>query len=268
MAVDTATTSPPPASPAAGRPRRRRRAIDAFLVVVGELLITAGVITGLFVVWQLFYTDVQSDRWQASVIEELAWHEPLPAADPIEIGPLLIPDELKHYTTDGAPVVPTPAFTETFATLYVPRWGNDYIKPISEGVTRKDVLDPLGVGHYPDTAMPGQIGNFAIAGHRTTYGKPFHNIDLLQPGDALVIETADAWFVYRMVSNEIVRPTEVRVIAANPNQPEAAPDGAWITLTSCHPKYSAAQRFIVHGQFEYWAEKGNGFPPEIFEEVA
>lgn len=251
-------------------PRARSRSwANTALVVVGELLITAGVLLGLFVVWQLFYTDVQSGRLQDSVLAQLEWHEEVaPNLQDPEQGPAVIPEELKHYSSDDAPETAIPGIAETFATLYVPRWGQDYVKPISEGVTRRDVLDPLGIGHYPNTAMPGHVGNFAIAGHRTTYGKPFENVDLLQVGDAIVVETADAWFVYRMVSSEIVRPTDVRVIAPNPLSPQEAPSQAMITLTSCHPKFSAAQRFIVHGEFVYWAEKGNGFPPEILEEVA
>jgi sortase A len=147
----------------------------------------------------------------------------------------------------------------------VPRWGFDYVKPISEGTSRARVLDPLGIGHYSDTAMPGQVGNFAIAGHRTTYGKPFTDIDQLQVGDALVVQTEDAWFVYRVTDSEIVAPSYLAAIAPTPREPGVAPTAAAITLTSCHPRYSAEQRFVVYGQLEYWAPTGHGFPSEIVE---
>ena len=94
----------------------------------------------------------------------------------------------------------------TFGALHVPRWGYDYVKPISEGTDRARVLDPLGIGHYTNTAMPGEVGNFSIAGHRTTYGKPFTDIQDLKVGDALVVQTDTAWYVYRVTSSEIVQP--------------------------------------------------------------
>lgn len=274
MAVDSLAAGviePAPAAPASPRGRNR---VDTALTIIGEILITAGVLLGLFVVWQLFYTDVQSGREQAAVLDSLDWVEPVVGvgqANPsgeitgeLTVIPL-IPEELKTYSPNGAPVMGEPAHTETFATLYVPRWGSDYIKPISQGVTRRDVLDRLGIGHYPNTAMPGAVGNFAIAGHRTTYGKPFANIDLLEVGDSLVVQTEDTWYVYKVTTMDIVQPTFVQAIADNPLEPGSSANTAMITLTSCHPKYSAAQRYIVHGELLYWAPAGHGFPSEIVE---
>jgi sortase A len=106
----------------------------------------------------------------------------------------------------------------------------------------------LGVGHYVGTAGPGKVGNFAVAGHRTTYGRPFHDIDRLQDGDRVVVETAGTVYVYEVTSREIVRPWEVDVIDPVPDQPGGTPTEAVITLTSCHPKYSATERFVVHGR--------------------
>ncbi len=274
MAVDSlAPGVVDPGLPASGRGGSRRR-LDVALGVVGEVLITAGVLLGLFVVWQLFYTDVQSDRAQDAVLDSLEWVEPVvgvgqnTGTDDIT-GELtvipLIPEELKTYSPNGAPVMAQPAHTATFATLYVPRWGQDYIKPISQGVTRRDVLDRLGIGHYPNTAMPGAVGNFAIAGHRTTYGKPFADVDLLQVGDSLVVQTEATWYVYQVTSMDIVEPTYVQAIADNPLNPGSPATTAMITLTSCHPKFSAAQRYIVHGELVYWAPTGHGFPSEIVE---
>lgn len=272
MVLDSAPAigaEPAPQSEAPTRrpPSRLAKTLD----VIGELLITAGVVVGLFVVWQLFYTDVTATQYQDQAVEDLDWVEPVTAVgsdatDGTEISVIpVIPDELKHTSPDGAPIVSGVSKGEIFATLYVPRWGTDYVKPIAEGVTRRDVLDKIGVGHYPNTAMPGGVGNFSVAGHRTTYGKPFANVDQLEINDAIVVQTEEAWFVYRVVSTEIVDPTAVRVIAPNPLDPGATPTEAMITLTTCHPKYSAAQRFIVHGTLEYWAPTGSGFPPEILE---
>ncbi len=263
---------------AAPSPRPRRGAADKGIALTGELLITAGVVLGLYVLWQLFYTDVQSERTQSAALEQVVFPEP--AATPAltssgagagEAGetstPLeMIPDDLKVYSPAGAPVMAEPAEATTFAALWVPRWGSDYIKPVSEGTDRHTTLDRLGIGHYTDTAMPGEVGNFAIAGHRTTYGKPFTDINTLEVGDALVVQTDGAWYVYRVTSTQIVQPEQVEVIAPVPNQPGTAPTVASITLTSCHPRYSAEQRYIVHGELEYWAPAGHGYPQEVFDQ--
>lgn len=238
-----------------------------WISLAGEIMIIAGVVLGLYVVWQLFYTDVQADREQEQVLDTLDWSHVDEITAPVagNEGPQIIPDELR-MSPDTAPVMDVPEFAETFATFYVPRWGQDYVKPISEGVTRRDVLDVKGIGHYPRTAMPGELGNFAISAHRTTYGKPFNRIAELKTGDALIVETPDAWYVYRMTSNEIVRPTQLEVIAPVPGDTRAEPDNHYITLTTCHPMYSAAERFIVHGVLEYWAPSGAGIPQELVPE--
>ncbi len=234
--------------------------------VTGEILIALGVLLALFVVWQLFYTDFLAERDQRAVLEDMEWVESphdgglTARGDRDDIG--VIPEEYRYYDTEP-PVMDSPGHAETFGFLYVPRWGSDYVRPISEGVTRRDVLDPLGIGHYPETVMPGGWGNFSIAGHRTTYGKPFADVDQFQVGDAVVVHTEDAWYVYKVTEWSIVQPNQIEVIAPVPGQPAAEPNGRYITLTTCHPRYSAAQRWIVHGEFEYWAPTGYGYPPEV-----
>jgi sortase A len=254
-----------------------RLAMDKGMVLVGEILITAGVVLGLFVVWQLFYTDVQSDRTQAAALDELTFPETARVAASTGTGTdetaqpdaptivQMIPDDLKVYSPEGAPVLGAQTEATTFGALHVPRWGYDYVKPISEGTDRARVLDRLGIGHYSDTVMPGAVGNFSIAGHRTSYGKPFTNIQLLEKGDALVVQADSAWYVYRVTSTEVVLPTYMAAIAPTPGSPGVAPTAASITLTSCHPRYSAEQRYIAHGELEYWAPAGFGYPSEIVE---
>ena len=265
MSASTAPPSHAERPPAQQRPSRERL---SFVGVVGELLILAGALLALFVVWQLFYTDVQGERAQREVVEGLDWANPdvvagIGAGD----GPATIPDELKMRDVDP-PDMDYPDFTETFATMMVPRWGEDYVKPVSEGVTRADVLDPLGIGHYPDAALPGQVGNFAISGHRTTYGKPFADVSELEVGDSLIFQTEDAWFVYHVEEWEIVLPSAVEVIAPNPYAPGEAPTERTVTMTTCHPKFSAAERWVVHGTLDYWAPTGHGVPAELLEEPA
>lgn len=227
--------------------------------VVGELLITAGVLLFAFLAWQLWWTDVEGNRAQAQVVEQLGWETPTPAPSAAETD-----DGIAEPRRDEEPpVIAEPSLTTTFATLQVPRWAGEPERPISQGIDRPTVLDVLGIGHYPGTAMPGDIGNFAIAGHRTTYGKPFNRIAELQVGDPLVVRTEDTWYVYRVTSTQIVTPQDVSVIAPVPDDPTAAATQRLITLTTCHPMFSARERYVVHGELDYWAPVADGTPAEL-----
>jgi sortase A len=106
---------------------------------------------------------------------------------------------------------------------------------VVHGVNPNDLKK--GPGHMPGTVMPGQYGNAVISGHRTTYGGPFGNLDRMAPGDEFTVETLIGVHTYRVVSVELVHPTDTWVV-----QPM---DGAWLTLITCHPKYTSQQRMIV-----------------------
>lgn len=245
-------------------------AVDPFSAVgvLGELLITFGVLLLAFLVWQLWWTDVVGNRAQASIVNELGWDAvptaaPTPDDGPTEptepTGPLVA-----EPRRDEPP--PVPAETETavtFATLQVPRWVGEPERPVSQGVDRATVLDKLGIGHYPGTAMPGDVGNFAMAAHRTTYAKPFNRVEELQLGDPVVIRTPDTWYVYRVTSTEIVRPEQIDVIDPVPTDPGAEPTERLLTMTTCHPMFSAQERFIVHAVLDYWAPVADGTPAEL-----
>lgn len=253
-------------APDGGRPSpvrhagTHRPAAVAFsaLGVLGELLITAGVLLLAFLAWQLWWTDVQGNHAQAAIVSDLDWGTVPHPSSSEDVGALTA-----EPRRDDPPVLTAPAAATTFATLLVPRWGQDYERPISEGVDRATVLNPLGIGHYPTTAMPGDVGNFAVAAHRTTYGKPFTRIAEFEVGDALVVREKDTWYVYRVTSTEIVKPTDVSVIAPVPGQPGVTPTARTITLTSCHPMYSARQRYVVHGVLDYWAPANGPIPAEL-----
>lgn len=109
---------------------------------------------------------------------------------------------------------------------------------IVEGVARSQLK--TGAGHYPSTPLPGQPGNAAIAGHRTTYGAPFYDFEVLDPGDTIEVETALGVSIYEVRETVIVRPTEIWVTQDRP--------GAWLTLTTCHPKLSSRQRLVVFAE--------------------
>ena len=134
---------------------------------------------------------------------------------------------------------------DAVALIRIPRLGRDYEYAILEGVTAEDLR--RGPGHYPGTALPGKAGNFVLSGHRTTYAAPFNRIDELRRGDDIIIEAPEARYTYRVSAKQVVSPTQVDVIAPVPNHPERRPTRSMITLTTCHPEYSARERLVVVG---------------------
>ena len=126
---------------------------------------------------------------------------------------------------------------DALTRIKIPKIGADVV--VVEGTTMSALR--AGAGHYPQTPLPCEVGNVAIAGHRTTYGKPFHNLDLLAPGDTITLETPIGSCTYRLVKPPfIVAPTDTSVVNPTPT--------ATLTLTTCHPKGSARQRLIVQAE--------------------
>ncbi|SDF70196.1 sortase A [Blastococcus fimeti] len=186
-----------------------------------ELVLTAGVVCLLFVVYQTWMTNVAADQRQDEVAESVrgGWEQSaVPAA---------------------------PDSGEGFAFVHIPELGATWSRAIVEGVDEDDLQ--AGPGHYPNSAMPGEIGNFAVAGHRNGQGSPFVDLDELEVGDPVIIETADSWFVYRVTSNEIVPPSTAAAIRPVPGGTmDDQPTEAYLTLTTCHPEFSVRERLIVH----------------------
>jgi sortase A len=209
------------------------------------VLITVGVLLLLFVTWQLWWTDVTANREQAGIMQSLeqdfgdVQHGGLAGQEPLA-------------TLKGVPV------GEAFAIVRIPRFGADYARPVIEGSSR--AVLKKGVGHYPGTAMPGQVGNFAVSGHRTTYGRPFHNIDRLRTGDVIVVETKTNFYVYAVDRHVLVRPWQVEVIAPVPQHPGQKPTEAVMTMTSCHPKYRAIQRYVTFSHLVKVIPRADGLP--------
>ena len=213
---------------------------------LGETLITLGVVILLFCGYELYFTGletrVEQRKGRAALVE--AWQETAPLENP------------------GRPVPPV-ELGEGLAILRIPRLGGDYAKVVFEGVRASDLK--RGPGHVPGTAMPGEVGNFVVSGHRTTYGAPFGDLDLLDSGDAVVVETRDTWFTYRVVREEIVQPTEYEVTYPVPRQPGVKPTKALLTMTTCHPKYSAKQRLISVAELVERTAKAPGVVPRALQ---
>ncbi|MDR2567571.1 MAG: class E sortase [Bifidobacteriaceae bacterium] len=240
--------------------QRRKRHGAAVVGVIGELLITLGVLLGLYVVWELVWTDVEANAEAQDIRQEIvkdqAWIEPAAPAEGSPWAP-------RHDPAVDAPPVDenplaVPAFGDAWGIMHVPRWGLDYQVPIVEGTDRVKILNKGLIGHYEGTQGPGEVGNFATSAHRTTYGKPYNRVAELLDGDSLIVETAQYYFVYKVYGREIVKPKDVRVIWPVPNEEDTKPTKRILTMTTCHPMFSAAERYVIWGELAYWADKSEG----------
>lgn len=249
---------------------RQRPAKGGFGVVLvrifGELLITAGLVVLLFVVYALYVTDWETAREQDKINAQLDddWRaDPTPRVELVE--------------------------GEAFTRLYIPEFGTDYRFSIQQGVSSAALK--LGPGHYIESALPGEPGNFGVAGHRIGRGAPFNELDQLESCDPIIVETATSYFVYRVlpmageqadwqqqqtydprcakvldlrdgtkpgggpygqtVGRKIVTPDRGDAVAPVPYKPNEqlpkAQQVPLITLTTCHPEYGNSERMIVHG---------------------
>jgi sortase A len=210
--------------------------------VAGEVLITTGVLVLLFVVYQLVWTNVVADRAAEAKVDAL---EQRWLADGRTVS------EYDQPIRNG----------EAFAILHIPRLGADYRVPIVQGVTLDDLA--TGIGHYPETALPGEVGNFSVAGHRATNGEPFAYLDRLQRGDAVVVETGTTWYTYEVTDQFVVAPTQVEVILPVPGEPGAEPTERLMTLTTCNPRWASYERLIFHARLADEQSKDAGRPAAL-----
>lgn len=157
-----------------------------------------------------------------------------------------------------------PRVAGTVAVIVVPRFGRDWRRVVRQGVDEETILNSFdaGVGHYPGTAMPGGLGNFAIAAHDTGYGDAFRKVERLRVDDLIYLQTRDGWYTYRFRNFQWVQPTQVGVIAPVPEQPDADPTARLITLTTCDPPYDAQEREIAYGTFVRF-QAGQAPPPGV-----
>ena len=196
---------------------------------IGRFLIGTGLLLLLFVAYQLWGTGLQESRSQRSLTNEFA--QVLRDAAPPHVPPKS--DGVPTTTTTTEPPLPPPSGTAV-AMIEIPRIG--LRKAVVQGVGVPDLK--RGPGHYPNTPMPGQIGNAAIAGHRTTYGAPFFSLNELQPDDVIRVRTLQGLFEYKVSRTEVVHPSDLSVLKQTKD--------AELTLTTCEPRYSARRRLVVH----------------------
>jgi len=222
----------PAALPSPRRPPARG-GIAAAAGVLGELLITFGLLVLLFAVYELKVTDYQAAGSQHRLQRQLtqAWNRPASTATARD-GELL-----------GVAAPPPAGDGQGFAVIRIPRFGASYHRVVVEGVSSADLQ--LGPGHYPGTALPGQLGNTVISGHRTTYGHPFWDADTLRVGDSINLQVRDRIYRYRVTGSRAVDPANIAVTYPVPGRPGARPASRLLTLTTCTPRFSAARRLVI-----------------------
>ena len=227
--------------------------------LVGRALVTAGLLMLGFVGYQLWGTGLSTAAAQADLKAQFA--ASLQTAT-TEVAVVTTEVPVTSVTTTSAPIpdsstttlAPEPAGPTTteverqvipefssgdvVGQLVIPSIDVDFF--VVSGVGVEELR--LGPGHFTDTPLPGQLGNSAIAGHRTTYGQPFHDLDQLAAGDDIVITTAFGTYTYEVRDLKVVEPTDYGVVSTTD------PNIATLTLTTCHPKWSAAQRLIVSAE--------------------
>ena len=204
---------------------------------IGRTCIAAGVLILAFVAYQLWGTGLAEARSQDRLRSDFldALQTPTTTSSTSTTSTTPGGPGAEDTTTTLSPAPPTPT-GEAVAIIRIPKIGVE--KAVVEGVGVNALK--RGPGHYPTTPLPGQPGNAAIAGHRTTYGAPFYRADELEPGDLIQVTTRQGEFTYEVRDKKVVRPTQNEVL--EPSEENL------LTLTTCHPRFSAAQRLIIVGE--------------------
>jgi len=212
---------------------------------LGQTLMTLGLVVLLFCVYELKVTGLVTAREQDRLGDDLraSWADPAPRP------------------TGADPVPVSSDIGEGIAVLHVPALADYDPWVVVEGTSVADLK--AGPGHIRGTALPGEVGNVVLSGHRTTYGAPFARFGDLQPGGLVVLETRDQWLTYTVSGSQIVAPTAIEVTYPVPGEQGAVPTEQLLTLTTCHPKYSARQRLIVSATLTEQRAKADGPPAEL-----
>ncbi|MEY6564624.1 class E sortase, partial [Streptomyces sp. PGLac3x] len=232
----------------ARRAERARRPSAATVAsrAVGELFITIGVLMLLFVTYQLWWTNVRAQQQADGAAHNLQqdWEQGKRKPGAFQAG-------------------------QGFAILHIPKL--DVVVPVASGIDKQRVLDRGMAGHYAEgalkTALPSaKKGNFAVAGHRNTHGEPFRYINRLTPGDPIVVETQDTYYVYEMASIlPQTPPSNTAVIDPVPAGSGFTEPGRYLTLTTCTPEFTSTYRMIVWGKMVEERPRSKGKPDALVD---
>jgi sortase A len=193
-----------------------------------------------FLVYQLWGTNLSTNREQSNMRQTLQREWSAPTAQPPRKGKVALP------------VPKAPPLGKALALIEIPKIKLE--KVVVQGANPEQLAK--GPGHVPSTVLPGQPGTFAISGHRTTHGAPFYRLNELSRGDTITIVTRYAIYTYKVSRLQVVAPTAVEVLD-NVREPDGKLKPQ-IVLTTCNPRFSAAQRLIVFGDLSYSAPNSGG----------
>ncbi|OFE14438.1 hypothetical protein BA895_10800 [Humibacillus sp. DSM 29435] len=202
------------------------------------MLLTLGVVVLLFVVYLLWWTGVETSAAQSRLTNDLG------RAVASAPAPTKVPGSLAASLGIDPPP-PVPATGEPYLDLTIPRLGDDWRWVVVQGVGLTQLA--LGPGHYPGTVGPGEVGNFAVAAHRSTHGEPFAYLDRMLPGDLVRFSFGARAWTYRVDKSFLTDPSDVGVLDPVPGEPTAKPTRRLLTLTTCDPRWGNERRLIVVG---------------------
>ncbi|XQE87556.1 class E sortase [Streptomyces microflavus] len=226
------------------------RSLRLVVRTFSELCITVGTLIVLFVAYVLLWTGVKAaDAADDGSRRSTAGGPGSPRRPPPELRrPLRLPSPYR----DGKP----------FATMRIPRFGSGWEWPVLENTEPRTLQK--GLGHYSGTARPGESGNFAVAGHRRTYGDPFKDFPKLRPGDAVIVNDGTTWFTYR-IAKEPYRtvPTDTAVVDPVPRRSGFEGPGRYLTLTTCEPEWGSSHRLIAWAHLDATRPVSEGKPPDL-----
>ncbi|MBC9714246.1 class E sortase [Streptomyces sp. TRM66268-LWL] len=226
-----------------------------------ELCITFGALIVLFVTYVLYWTGVKADAAMDGQLDQLEdrWANGAMTSAELEAA-----GGSSDVTEDGNPPPPEPYEDgKPFAVMYIPRLGDNWTKPVLEN-TKTGTLKK-GLGHYASTAQLGQKGNFAVAGHRRTYGDPFKDFPKLRKGDAVVLNDGRTWFTYRIENKKPYKtlPSDIAVIDPVPRKSGFTDSGRYLTLTTCEPEWGHSHRLIVWAYLDSTQPVDDGKPEAL-----
>jgi sortase A len=223
--------------------RERETLKSRLFALIAELAVLVGAVLCLQAIYQIGLTNFDSDR------------------KALELSERLVTEFSKHTEirpTASPAVVEKESDLAGFALLYIPAlkedvWALPILGDVTEGALAK------GAGHYPQTAMPGEIGNFAVAAHRATRGEPFAYFERLMPGDRVIVQTSSGFFTYELFADEKIQESETWVISEQPKGVVSKPT-ALITLTTCDPRWNSTHRWARWGKL---IDHSNTAPKEL-----
>jgi len=280
-------TSDSPEAPAT-KTAKAKRGWEFWL---GIAMVVGGLGLGGAWLWNIFGTTMVVNSYQQQAVAEFSATieaalpaEIVAAAEPVIVEPELLRTDFEAFPP---PVVDMDSLGlgEIFGLLTVPSWNEQ--RGVSDELLNNRILLKQGgfniqqtnrilntgaAAHYVETVGPGEVGNFSISAHRRSFGDNFLHLPSLELGDYVLVETADAWYIYRVIDRNIILPTDMSVIQPDPFSALAedgtqTPTRRLLTMTTCTgadgSPWRNTHRYIVHAELESWMPRSEGFPPMI-----